>query len=341
MQTAIPQETVQSKRWKGRAPAISVVVSTHGRAKLLAGLIHDLEAQDHRDFEVIVADNGSEDDTWTMLTERCTLTPLRLCALRLPFHDGPAVPRNTCIAKARGSIIAFTDDDCLPTATWLSSMARAFTPDTSIVQGRTIPEPRGGEGPWGRTLEVQSPSGLYETANLAARREAIVEVGGFGGKRLLSGRPFGEDVLLGAAIARQGGFTFAPDAVVHHRVMPGSFRDFLEERRRLSGFPLLVRLVPELRQRTFARIFLSKRTAITDLGLVAATVAVILGGPFGHLSALAALPAVLPWWWRSSREARMRPGLPIAWRVPQIVVADLVGLGALVAGSIRARRLLL
>lgn len=286
-----------------------------------------------------MADNGSDDSTWTTLTERCTLTPMRLRALRLPFHDGPAVPRNTCIAEARGVLIAFTDDDCLPTKRWLTALSAAFDVSTAIVQGRTIPEPRRWEGPWQRSLEIQSPSGLYETANLAAKRESILEAGGFRADRLLSGRPFGEDVLLGAAIARTSGFRFAPEALVHHRVMPGRYRDFLEERRRLAGFPKLLREVPELRDKAFARVFLSRRTAITDLGL-AGVVTCIICGLLSSPVFLVGFIAALVWFDRLIRENRARFG----WRrsgLGRLLAADVVGFGALIAGSVRARRILL
>ena len=151
MQTATPLEVARSAAWRNGAPAVTVVVSTPRPGTLLAGLLDTLEAQDHPDFEVIVADNGSDDDTWSMLTERCSFTPLRLRALRLPFHDGPAVPRNTACAEARAAVIAFTDDDCLPAPTWLSAITTAFDDATVIVQGRDAP----GAGRLGRAVGAQ------------------------------------------------------------------------------------------------------------------------------------------------------------------------------------------
>jgi glycosyltransferase involved in cell wall biosynthesis len=337
---ATPAETTQSTGWPGPAAAVAVVVSTHSRAALLSGLLDALEAQDGVDFEVVVADNGSSDDTWSVLTDRCRRSPLRLLALRLPFHDGPAVPRNTAVAQSRSPLIAFTDDDCLPTPGWLSGLVDAFDDSTDIVQGRTQPEPGGWAGPWGRSLDVPNPSGLYETANLAVRREAFVRAGGFGGKRLLSGRAFGEDVVLGAAVAAAGGFRFATAADMYHRVMPGTYRDFVSERRRLAGFPQLLRLVPQLRSRAYLGVFLGKRRAITDLGLLAFAVAAVLVG-FGQLIGLVALLAMLPWGLRLWREGFDRPGAPRAVRAMQLLVADVVGFLALVNGSLRARRLLL
>lgn len=340
--TATPLETAQSAAWNGPAPAVTVVVSTHNRWGLLGGLLDTLEAQDDPDFEVIVADNGSSDDTWSTLTTRCAETSMRMRAVRLDFHDGPAVPRNTCIAEARGELIAFTDDDCLPTPTWLSELTKAFEDRIDIVQGRTEQDPGGWAGPWGRTLNVTSPSGLFETANLAARRKAILAVGGFSEERLLWGRAFGEDVVLGSAIARCGGFRFAESAIVHHRVMPGRYRDFLEERARLRGFPLLVRAVPELRQRAFARVFLSRRTAVVDLALISVVVAWLLDAlagysPWVHLLDL----TFLLWFVAAWRDARARPGRLRVIRAAQICFADLNGAAALLNGSLHARRLLL
>lgn len=337
---ATPIASAASSSRKRRVPAVTVVVSSHNRAALLDGLLDALEAQDYPDFEVVVADNGSTDDTWSALTARCAHTSMRLRAVRLEFHDGPAVPRNTCISLAHGALIAFTDDDCLPTPGWLSAIVAAFDDAIVLVQGRTVPEPGGWAGPWGRSLTITGPTGLYETANLAARRTAILEIGGFAGERLLSGRAFGEDVLLGSAIVRNGGFRFASDAVVHHRVMPGTYRDFLEERRRLAGFPLLLRQVPELRSRAYAGVFLSRRTALTDLGVAAIAAFFVVNvaswWPWFGLVGL----GVAPWIVTVFRECTSRQ-LMLRRAGAQLMLADLVGLGALLIGSVRARRLLL
>jgi hypothetical protein len=211
-----------------------------------------------------------------------------------------------------------------------------------IVQGTTLPQPGGWAGPWGRTVRVAQASGLYETANLAVRRDAFEAVGGFSPDRMLSGRAFGEDVLLGAAIARRGGFRFSSDALVHHRVLPGTFRDFIRERQRLAGFPLLLRRVPELRQRAFAWIFLTWRTAVTDVavGLVIVHPAVWVltsHSPWTYLADL----AVLPWLFVLWRESRGRPGRNRLVRSVQLAVGDLTGAASLLVGSVTARRLLI
>jgi glycosyltransferase involved in cell wall biosynthesis len=327
--------TATSASWSAPATLVSVVISTHNRADLLDGLLDALEAQQLSDFEVVVADNGSGDDTWDRLVARCERTSLTLIAIRLDPHDGPGIPRNTAVGLTRTELVAFTDDDCLPQPEWLSGLVAGFeTAGTAVVQGRTEPEPGGWAGPWGRTVEVNRFSGLYETANLAVRRSAFDRVGGFEAERRLTGRAFGEDVVLGAAIARTGTARFASEAVVWHRVMPARYRDLLTERLRLRGFPDLINDVPELEGRMVGGVFLSDHTRRVDVGVAGLAVVVVTRRSLPLLVAA-------PWLLRTWRESDGRPGRPRVVRALQLLVADLVGLGALTAGSIRSRRTVL
>lgn len=332
---AAVESTVKSPGYDGPAPEVSVVVSTHGRAGLLSGLLDTLERQSGIDAEVVIADNGSGDETRELLAARTPVTSLRLLAIRVAYHDGPGVPRNTAASLARAPLLAFTDDDCLPTSDWLRELVSGFdTPTVTIVQGRTEPEPATWQGPWSRSLNVTSPSGLFETANLACRRDGFIEVGGFSPRRMLTGRAFAEDAQLGAALARRGEARFRSSALVHHRVMPGTYRDLLVERTRLAGFPDLVNQVPELRRGLIGGLFLNQRTLATDTAVAAAATAVLRrrSGP---------LLAAAPWAMLCWRGAAGRPGKPRAVRATQIAAADLVGLAALVRGSLRARRTVL
>jgi hypothetical protein len=175
---AAPLASAESAAWSRAVADVTVVVSSHNRVGFLGGLIDALAAQREVSAEVVIVDNGSTDGTWQLLVEACAATSLALNALRVEFHDGPAVPRNTAVSIARAPLIAFTDDDCLPTPTWLAELTAQFDADTVIVQGQTLPEPGGWAGPWGRSLKVTGPTGLYETANLGVRRDALLAVGG-------------------------------------------------------------------------------------------------------------------------------------------------------------------
>jgi hypothetical protein len=180
-------------------------------------------------------------------------------------------------------------------------------------------------------MHVQGITGLYESANLACRRDRFTSVHGFPVERLVDGRPFGEDSMLGSALARDGKFRFAADAVVHHRVLPGSYRQLLGERRRLAGFPPLVRALPELAGQFPLGVFLSRHTVRVDVGLTG--FAAVLGTRRVWPGLLA-----VPWLASCWKAAASRPGRPRSVRAVQLGIADLAGLVALVVGSVKARR---
>lgn len=337
-----PEAWCESPTWVTEAPPeVSVHVATHGRAAFLPDLVARLVAQDLEPgrFEVVVVDDGSPDGTWAALQAEVGATPLRMAAVRLPRNRGPAHARNVAVARSRGSLLAFTDDDCLPEPGWLRALLAA-SPGVDIVQGRTEPDrDHPAPGAWDRTLRIAAETPLFETCNIAYRRGAFEAVGGFDVGRPIAarpgGRPFGEDALLGAAVVAAGGRrAFAEDAVVRHRYLPGSYRAFVGEGRNLVRFPPLVRASPVLAAACWHRVFLTSRTAAFDLAAAGTVVAVALRRPAVAL-------AVMPWVVQALPSVREHGGRHPAVRLAQLAVADAVAAASLVEGSIRHRRLVL
>ncbi len=89
------------------SPRVSVVIPTYNRAKKVQGAIESVLAQTFSDLEVIVVDDGSEDDTGKVLAETF--------GDRIRYHyqanQGASAARNKGIAEARGEWIAFLDSD--------------------------------------------------------------------------------------------------------------------------------------------------------------------------------------------------------------------------------------
>jgi glycosyltransferase involved in cell wall biosynthesis len=337
MQTREPEAVVESATWSTARPKVSVVVATHNRADFLPDLVTALEAQHGVvGYEIVIADDGSRDGTWQTLENLVTNTLLPMNACRLPGCGGPSIPRNTAVAHCRGEILAFTDDDCLPAPGWLAALTPAAMAG-HVVQGATLPAAHTHASTWDRTITITEPSGLWESCNLGLPRSLFEAVGGFPVLDLLpaGGRGYGEDAVLGAMAARQSGWRWAPDAVVEHRWIPGDYASHLEAMRRLEALPQLAARIPEVREQCFARYFRSRRSAALDLALMG------LGTSVVTRRLAPTVAGALPWLYLLVGGAQRRWGGPLPKRVAQEAVADLVGLGALARGSVKARTPLL
>lgn len=336
---AASEAEVRSPSAASATPRCSVVVSTYNRAGFLPDLLGALEAQTvpAGTFEVVVVDNGSTDDTWPVLGRLVAASSLAVLAVRLDANRGAGGGRNAGVARARGGLVAFTDDDCLPTPGWLAALLAAQGGGPVVAQGRTEPWPgdRAQAGPWDRTVWVLGPTWLFETCNIAYRRSDLVAAGGFpdAGRapRGATGRAFGEDVVAGWAVLGAGArLVFAADAVVHHRHLPASYRQWLAEQRGRGGFPALVARVPAARRALWGRVFLAPRTACFDAAAAGLLLALWRRRPGW------AVP-VLAWLALAQREARERRGAPLAVRLAQLAAGDAVGAWWLLAGSLRHR----
>lgn len=301
----------------------SVIIPAHDAAATLPRTLAALAAQEvDGEFEVIVVDDGSSDETAALA---------EAAGARVVRHErpvGPGASRNAGAAVARADALAFTDADCAPAPGWLAAGLRALG-DAGLVQGRVEPRPDVPLGPYDKTLWVTAPWGLFESANLFVRREVFEQVGGFGDGLLeLAGAHFGEDVIFGWSARRLGVRTaFCPEALVHHEVFRRSAADFIRERRRNALFCALVRQVPELRDTFFhRRWFLSPRSA--RFAAAAAGVAAA-AATRRALPLLAALPYL-----RLLADDHAAGGASLA---AARGAADAVGFAALVRGSVTHR----
>ena len=90
-------------------PRVSVIIPTYNRADLLGEAIDSVLAQSYQDFEMIVADDGSTDETAMVASKYGD----KVRFLALPHRGQPAAPRNAGIAAATGEYISFLDSDDL------------------------------------------------------------------------------------------------------------------------------------------------------------------------------------------------------------------------------------
>lgn len=199
---------------------ISVIIATYNRAALLQQQLSALKNQDFEPagFEIVIVDDGSTDQTSevvnTMQKGMSNITYLR------QENQGPAVARNYAASIASGSIIAFTDDDCIVDSNWLSTIYKSFH-DTKILalQGRTTTIKRLVTPLTHQVINEHGDTSI-PTCNAAYRKSAFEQLGGFD-----NGFPFqNEDADLSWRIREMGQVKFVPEMHVLHPPRTDSFK---------------------------------------------------------------------------------------------------------------------
>ncbi|MFO1208215.1 MAG: glycosyltransferase family A protein [Amaricoccus sp.] len=259
-------------------PFVSVVVPTHRRPASLSRCLESLLALDYPAdrIEVLVVHNWSDDGTPKVVEDLGARAPFPVTYVRRDGR-GPAPSRHYGGVAARGTFVAFIDDDCQATPSWLSAAVAAFAPGVGFVQGATLPNPGHRRHFLEKTVNVPGPSPWFETCNIVYRREAFLAVGGFEGA--FADRFYGEDTDLARRVIRAGYAPgFSAQAVVHHDVTSQSLARWLLECWHLRSIPLLAREWPELREAFYLRVFLSRQSAAFDLGLLGVLAAPLVGG---------------------------------------------------------------
>jgi glycosyltransferase involved in cell wall biosynthesis len=191
-------------------PTVSVVIPTFNRAQLLQKCLAALEAQQMvpGTFEVLVVDDGSTDHTIDLLETRSDTSPIEIRWFR-QSHGGPAAARNLGISEAQGTLIAFTDDDCIPAPDWLVTLTTELS-ESSTCAGIGGPILGAQETAISRYIDRAKlmshwvENGVVEyliTANALFRGACLAEIGGFETGFLLAG---GEDVDLSYRLRHLG-----------------------------------------------------------------------------------------------------------------------------------------
>jgi len=106
---------------------ISVIIPAYNSEKTIVSTLKALLKQNYpkKKYEIIVVDDGSADNTVQLASK----FPVKIIKIK---HTGPAYARNIGAKKARGSIVLFTDSDCIPSKNWIKNMVEPFK-DPEIV----------------------------------------------------------------------------------------------------------------------------------------------------------------------------------------------------------------
>ncbi|HHI00734.1 MAG TPA: glycosyltransferase family 2 protein, partial [Thermococcus litoralis] len=118
---------------RGWAPFVSILIPAYNEGENIVKSIKSALSQDYPAFEVIVIDDGSEDDTFE---KAISLEDSRLRVFR-KTHEGKAKALNFGLSKARGEVIVTTDADSLLSPSALRLLVgRFYSPEVVGVGGQ-------------------------------------------------------------------------------------------------------------------------------------------------------------------------------------------------------------
>jgi glycosyltransferase involved in cell wall biosynthesis len=291
-------------------PHLSVVIPTYHRPQLLLRCLKAVLRQQRIEpgaYEVVVVDDGHDDETRHLVDElrQRSATPLRY--LRPAVGRGPAVARNAGWRAAVGEVIAFTDDDTVPSLLWLFEGDRTLREhaDWSAACGRVIVPVH--EPPTDHARMTQGlATAEFVTANAFVRRSALEVVDGFDERFT---RAWREDSDLQFRLIEQvGPVGRAPLADVVHPVREAPWGLSLSQQRNTFFDALLYKKHPR-RYRAQVRpvppwsYYAMVLLTLLALGLLAAGQVQAAG-----VAALGVAVLVLRFAWQRLRHTSHRPG---------------------------------
>ena len=225
---------------------ISVIICTYNRAENIPDSIAHLERQrdlDGINWEVVIVDNNSSDNTASVVAELAAKSPLRIRYLLQP-NQGASHARNLGIQESESPFLVFIDDDILVSEGWLRAFHETLSQNNCEVAGGRIhlhlqtPLPawisedmRGflGHQDFGsEPFQMDGASQYPFAGNMALKREVFARAGQFNTRLGKKGDGEGRKALFKGAEkeffdrvhAAGCRFCYQPTALVYHRVLP-------------------------------------------------------------------------------------------------------------------------
>src|ERR1700739_1219082 len=235
-----------------RGPTLGVLIAAYDEAAVLPATLHALLAQTEPPEEIVVADDGSDDDMLAVLAAEFGDRYPSLRLLRLP-HRGKAAALNSALLAAGTDVVVTMDADTLPAPDAIAAIRHEFGADPDLVVAGGVLAPVCGKTIRNRTLQwfqtyeylrnfiaryawMRLNSLLLISGAFAGfRRDAVLAVGGFDTDCL------GEDYERGHRLQRRrrdydlGWRVAIVGQAVAQTAAPGTISDFLRQRRRWFG----------------------------------------------------------------------------------------------------------
>lgn len=200
---------------------VSVIVPVYNGEKVIGSCLKSLLNQNYpkKNYEIIVVDDGSTDNSVEVVKKFKRVKLIR------QKHKGPAAARNLGVKHAKGSIVLFTDADCIPSRNWIKSMVEPFK-DKQVVGVAGTYKTLNKESLVARfagyeieerheKMKENKTIDFIGTYSAAYRKNVFLKFGGFDESFTMAS---GEDPELSFRLSKAGlKMVFQPKAWVWHR----------------------------------------------------------------------------------------------------------------------------
>jgi glycosyltransferase involved in cell wall biosynthesis len=222
------------------ASSASIIIPTFNGAARIGNCLDSLVKQAAgRNVEILVVDDGSTDNTPNVVRGYSTVR------LITQANAGPASARNRGAMEARGKILLFTDDDCVPMPDWLEAMLGPFK-DPEVVGAKGVYRTHQ------RSLAARFVQIEYEdkyrlmaglpsidfidTYSAAFRRDRFLEMTGYDTSFPVA---CAEDIELSYRMSARGWkMKFVPAAIVYH-THPDTLSRYLKKKYKFAFWRML------------------------------------------------------------------------------------------------------
>lgn len=270
-------------------PFVSAIIPAHNAAKTIEETLHSVRAQTYRNYEILVVDDGSSDET-VRIAEAHAAEDSRVRVIVQP-NGGVAAARNTGILAARGDLVAPVDADDLWAPTKLARQAELMraNPNAALCytwwacidrRGRVTGH-GGRHRAHGDALTEMCRTNLVGNGSGAMMRKgAVIAAGLYDSGLRARGAQGCEDYKLYLALAAAGDVEVVPEFLTGYRTLPNNmssdvaqmFRShlivieefraqhphlspYLDEGRRLFGRWLVMRALRQMRPEKVPELF--------------------------------------------------------------------------------------
>jgi glycosyltransferase involved in cell wall biosynthesis len=204
--------------------AVGVVICIKDAEKYIAKCIESVLDQSFKNFELVIINDGSTDNTESVIRE---FNDTRIRYFKNKKNLGIAKSRNKGLRLFKGQYVFFTDGDCVVSKNWIEEGLKFLEdPNCVGVEGKIYYVSEEYKPTFSDHLNQNPGGGGFMTGNMAYKRSIFERVGGFDERY-----SYFEDRDLGLRILRSGKINFNPNMIVYVQQQTLTPKEFIKEAR--------------------------------------------------------------------------------------------------------------